>query len=79
MISLPKTETESYPLVNVTKQPASTIASDPDRWAPVSGLRCRSCGKSARRADPDELWLIQHSAAFCPACTKDAYEHKERA
>lgn len=50
------------------------LRDNPDKWAPISGARCRSCGASAHRAkfSPKDKWLVVNGAAFCPACEDQA-------
>jgi len=41
-----------------------------EELAPVSGARCRYCGKRPWR-DPEALWTIDCSTAFCDVCWDD--------
>ncbi len=64
----PQGESEDTP--TVVRVTVKRLRDNPDKHAPVSGARCRSCGASAHRAkfSPKDQWLVVEGAAFCMAC-----------
>jgi tRNA A58 N-methylase Trm61 len=49
----------------------SELVSDGERIAPVSGARCRECGRAAWRDAEAPLalaWTVEHGAAYCREC-----------
>lgn len=48
------------------------LCAQPDKLAPVSGARCRSCGRNAFNRRAAEAWLIALGAAYCPGCLDEA-------
>lgn len=52
---------------------AAELAADGERLAPVSGARCRDCGKSAVLRPTSEKWCLLFSTAYCPECAS-SYE-----
>lgn len=51
------------------------LTDNPDKVAPVSGNRCRSCGKRSTNAPRDAVWLVENGTAYCFGCR--AYEPEE--
>lgn len=47
---------------------AQELRDHPNTVAPVSGCRCRECGRNAHRDEPDTMWTIEHSVAYCEKC-----------
>lgn len=60
------------PEPNTKRVKVRLLRKNPDKHAPVSGLRCRVCGASAWRAQfpADSEWLVVNGAVYCPACEK---------
>lgn len=54
--------------VNTT---AKDVAENAEEIAPVSGARCRGCGKSARLAPPLSDWYVVRKAAWCKECHEE--------
>lgn len=41
--------------------------------APVSGPRCRGCGKNAKTVLPTAIWFVVDSAAYCYDCCVERF------
>ncbi len=78
---LPKVKKKKTSTPRAAPAPASTrvsisrLRSAPNKWAPVSGSRCRLCGANVNRSQfaPSSKWLVVNGEAFCPEC-EDAHE-----
>ena len=69
MMSTPHTRED--PIV-VHSTPCADILADPNRFAPVSGPRCRDCGAHARRFR-SEKWYVYGGVARCHVCARDYF------
>jgi hypothetical protein len=53
------------------------LLAHPDKIAPVSGARCRSCGANPANLPRDSVWLVQDGAAYCFTCREHELDLEE--